>query len=135
MDADDVNLKSLLEGVKQFVAPAYQRRYTWTRPQWEALWRQVRRQHRALVTMREAAEQGTPQPLVSTHFLGSFVLAPQPGPAAQLTRHQIVDGQQRLTTVSVLLAAIRDAVEIRDAAAQNETHDSERIQNTYLVNQ
>src|SRR4051812_43019642 len=102
MDADDVDLKSLLEGVKQFVAPAYQRRYTWTQPQWEGLWRQVLRQHKALADIHGALEQGHAEPVLTTHFLGSFVLAPQPGPAAQLTRHQIVDGQQRLTTVSVL---------------------------------
>jgi uncharacterized protein with ParB-like and HNH nuclease domain len=80
--------------VKQFVAPAYQRRYTWTQPQWEGLWRQVLRQHQALADIKAATEAGQPEPALSTHFLGSFVLAPQPGPAAQITRHQIVDGQQ-----------------------------------------
>jgi len=129
MDADDVDLKALLEGVKQFVAPAYQRRYTWTQPQWESLWRQVLRQYRAVAEIREALQAGNPEPSLSTHFLGSFVLAPQPGPAAQITRHQIVDGQQRLTTVSVLLAAVRDVI-----SAESET-DGERIDNTYLVNQ
>ena len=117
------------KGVKQFVAPAYQRRYTWTQPQWESLWRQVLRQHQALVDTRDAHEAGLQLPSLSTHFLGSFVLAPLPGPAAQITRHQIVDGQQRLTTISVLLAAIRDVVSV-DAP-----HDGERIDNTYLVNQ
>ena len=129
MDADDTNLKTLLEGVRQFVAPAYQRRYVWTQPQWEALWRQVMRQYVALGTLQEAQAAGLSQPQLSTHFLGSFVLAPQPGPAAQLTRHQIVDGQQRLTTVSVLVAAIRDL--ISDASPT----DAERIHHTYLVNQ
>jgi hypothetical protein len=129
VDADDVNLKSLLEGVKQFVAPAYQRRYTWTQPQWEALWRQVLRQHQALGAIKAASEAGQPEPPLSTHFLGSFVLAPQPGPAAQITRHQIVDGQQRLTTVAVLLAAVRDVL------SEEKPIEGERIHNTYLVNQ
>jgi alkylated DNA nucleotide flippase Atl1 len=130
VDADDTDLKTLLEGVKQFVAPRYQRRYIWTQPQWEALWRQVERQHGAYLAIEEAQEAGTPLPPLSTHFLGSFVLAPQPGPAAQLTRHQIVDGQQRLTTVSVLLAALRDLISETSSA-----EDGERIHNTYLVNQ
>jgi hypothetical protein len=43
------------------------------------------------------------------HFLGSVVLHPALGAASTLMRHQVIDGQQRLTTILVLLAALRDA--------------------------
>ena len=72
----------------------------------------------------EAAGVTPPHP--STHFLGSFVLAPQLEPAAALAKHHIVDGQQRLTTVAVLLAVLRDIREERDTGAgeQYSTHIS-----------
>ena len=62
------------------------------------------------------------------HFIGSFVLTPAP-PSASLPSFLVVDGQQRLTTITLLLAALREAALANDPVA------NERITNSYLVNQ
>jgi len=62
------------------------------------------------------------------HFIGSFVLAPTPAPAT-LPAYLVVDGQQRLTTLTLALCALRDAAAPEDPAA------FDRITNQYLVNQ
>jgi uncharacterized protein with ParB-like and HNH nuclease domain len=51
---------------------------------------------------------GSGKALKSSHFIGSFVLAPMPGLAHGVSSFLIVDGQQRLITLLLALAAIRD---------------------------
>lgn len=63
-----------------------------------------------MVKQAELLERGEK---ANTHFLGSVVLAPSPQNEAVFPRGLVVDGQQRLTTLSLALAAIRD--HIRDA--------------------
>ncbi|HLP97388.1 MAG TPA: DUF262 domain-containing protein [Sideroxyarcus sp.] len=83
-----------LEGIggvlksKRFKVPAYQRSYAWENEHVEAL----------LEDIREAISSKE-----SEYFLGSLVVT---GPQEQ--RYDVVDGQQRLTTVSLLIAAIKD---------------------------
>lgn len=83
-----------LEGIggvlksKRFKVPAYQRSYAWEKEHVEAL----------LEDIREAINSKE-----SEYFLGSLVVT---GPLEQ--RYDVVDGQQRLTTVSLLIAAIKD---------------------------
>ena len=101
MRAANSSMGELLEGSKVFVVPLFQRRYSWSRPQWRELWNSVCEQYEF-----EQAERLTGQAPVN-HFIGSFVLTPAPGPQKPPTRILVVDGQQRLITVSVLLAALR----------------------------
>ncbi len=66
----------------------------------------------------------------ATHFIGSLVLAPSPanGPAC-ISEFLVVDGQQRLTTLSILLCAIRDH------RAQHESpRHRERLDEQFLIN-
>ncbi len=61
------------------------------------------------------------------------MLAPVPGGVAgSITRYLVVDGQQRLTTLTLLLAAIRDHLRDLDGVAQR---DIDRIHNKLLTNQ
>jgi uncharacterized protein with ParB-like and HNH nuclease domain len=77
-----------------FTIPAYQRPYAWEREQAKALLDDV------LDAMKEAREEKEPV----TYFLGSIVLIKQSGsPDAT-----VVDGQQRLTTLTILLSVLRD---------------------------
>lgn len=68
----------------------------------------------------------------TTHFIGSLVLVPVDAAqsAVSISRFLVVDGQQRLTTLTLLLAAIRDY-----RNAHEKPHAGERIHNTYLTNQ
>jgi len=85
--ADKKSLRKLL-GMEdeQFRIPHYQRPYSWTSDQVDDLWDDL----------IENAATG--------HFLGSLVLASE-----NETRPQVIDGQQRLTTLMILLSALRDA--------------------------
>jgi alkylated DNA nucleotide flippase Atl1 len=117
--ARETTLQELLEGSKQYQVPLYQRTYSWKQSQFERLWRDV----------SQLAEDRVDQPDL-THFIGSLVLAPSPanGPAG-MAEFLVVDGQQRLTTLSLLLCAIRDH------RAQTESPEHrDRINEQYLIN-
>lgn len=122
MHAAETNLLKLLQGSKVFLVPNFQRRYSWRRAEWAQLWddlvRECQRPH--------DAEAQT----LDGHFLGSVVLHPAPGGASVLMKHLVVDGQQRLTTVLVLIAALRDV----GAALQVEGWNPEEYNVKYLVN-
>lgn len=119
MKATETTLKELLEGTKQYQVPLYQRTYSWVKEQHERLWGD-------LVLLTEERQENQD----ATHFLGSVVLAPSPsnGPTG-VHRFLVVDGQQRLTTLSILLAAIRD----HRAATEDPDH-RDRINEQYLEN-
>lgn len=76
---------------KQFQVPPYQRDYAWRRENIDDLFDDL----------TEAMDMG------SQHYLGTFILARSEGSAV----HQVVDGQQRLTTLTILLDALVDAVD------------------------
>ena len=84
---------------RQYTVPLFQRPYVWDQlTQWEPLWEDVQR-------LADAARVGSnPQP----HFLGSVVLE-KASQSAYPERRDVIDGQQRLTTLQVLLKAAHDA--------------------------
>jgi uncharacterized protein with ParB-like and HNH nuclease domain len=95
--ANETTLRSLLQGKCQYIVPLYQRPYSWKRANLQRLWDDIV----ALVDGGQGA----------SHFLGSVVLAPSPSNTpAGVQAWLVVDGQQRLTTLSVLLCAIRDHI-------------------------
>ncbi len=96
--AKQTQVGTILGTNHQLRAPLYQRRYEWKRPQWDALWDDIAR----LAEQRKVNEN-------DHHFLGSFVLAKTPTSSA--TGQVIVDGQQRLITLTLLLCALRDSQE------------------------
>ncbi|WP_020132349.1 GmrSD restriction endonuclease domain-containing protein [Streptomyces sp. 303MFCol5.2] len=119
MQAKETLFADLVQGrAQQFQVPLYQRTYSWTDKQLSQLWTDILEQAELL----ESGEKA------STHFLGSVVLAPSPQNEATFPRWLVVDGQQRLTTLSLALAAIRD--HIKDA----EPDEAERIDEEYLIN-
>lgn len=99
MKAIETTVKSLFEGDKLYVVPRYQRRYAWDRQDWEQLWRAVERQYRA----ETAGKPGS-------HFIGSVVIAQRQSFPTEASNYDVIDGQQRLTTLMLLLAAIRDSI-------------------------
>lgn len=106
VQAQEVSLQRVLEGSTQFQVPLYQRPYQWTKDQWQNLWTDLKR------LAEEIRENPGTRP---THFIGSIVLAPSPSAiAGGLRSYMVVDGQQRLTTLTLLLAAIRDHLKKSD---------------------
>ena len=99
MKVNDDTIKGLVEGRVQFEVPIWQRQYTWRKASNTQLWQDLIEQYR-----RPAVEP----PPSSGHFFGSFVLSPRDPSAAGVTHFLVIDGQQRLTTLMLLLCAIRD---------------------------
>lgn len=125
MQVGESNLKTLTEGQKQFQVPLYQRQYAWGSSQLSQLWEDVLEQYDLLTP----DETGPPTDSSPTHFLGSMVLAPSPMMSAHgVTPFLVIDGQQRLTTLSIALCALRD-----HAAAQAQG-TVERFNELYLIN-
>jgi uncharacterized protein with ParB-like and HNH nuclease domain/predicted transport protein len=95
--ATEAKLLAFLQKSPQFVIPIYQRTYSWTEKQCRQLWDDILR----------AGSSDT----VAVHFIGSIVYVEQG--LSQVT-HQapllVIDGQQRLTTVSLLIEALARTV-------------------------
>ena len=82
---------------QHLVIPLFQRPYVWDETeQWLPLWQDVRR----LVELREAAPHST-----ATHFLGAIVVQAQDNHTGDLQSRSVIDGQQRLTTLQLLMDA------------------------------
>ena len=118
--AQETTLQEVLEGTKQYIVPLYQRPYQWGKKQLQDLWDDI-------VELADDRRSGDR----ASHFIGSLVLAPPPvAVAGGVTTYLVVDGQQRLTTLTLLLAAIRD---YRDSV-EPEQQAGDEIQNRFLVN-
>ncbi len=94
MQASETTIRKLIEGSKQYVIPLFQRPYSWNQKHWSTLWDDVM----DLFTN----EQARP------HFFGSTVTAPARSVPQGVGKWLLIDGQQRMTTTQVLLAALRD---------------------------
>lgn len=95
MKAGERTLQQLLHSGDQYVIPVFQRYYTWDREDWSRLWDDIS----ALLEPDEAKRR---------HFLGSIVCVPEHHQPGTVPAYQVIDGQQRLTTLSILLCAVRD---------------------------
>ena len=94
IEAKEINVGKLFHsGDYEFEIPEYQRPYAWG----------VEESLQLLSDLSGALERDTEEP----YFLGSIVLVKAPGNP----RSEVIDGQQRLTTLTILLALLRDLVD------------------------
>lgn len=92
IDARECTILDLFQSRNEvYYIPVYQRRYEWGKDQWEALWEDI--------DELDIDEQ---------HFLGSIVVVPPSNLKKDFTYFEIVDGQQRVTTLFLFLIAIRN---------------------------
>ena len=102
MDVSILPLQKIFALDVQFRVPLYQRPYVWDRDrQWEPLWDDVAAlAERYLTTDRQ----------VKHHFLGAIVVRQQPSPVGTLEIRDVIDGQQRITTLQLLGDAVEEAI-------------------------
>ena len=106
MKADPYELKTVFGFEKQLFAPLFQRPYVWNeKDQWEPLWRDVRRVAEELVAGNYECKP---------HFLGAVVLDQIKVPIGKPDARSIIDGQQRLTTLQLMMEAVRDLCRDRE---------------------
>ncbi|MFC5440026.1 GmrSD restriction endonuclease domain-containing protein [Rhodanobacter ginsenosidimutans] len=97
MKAQDLQFTQLLQGAKQFIIPIFQRPYSWEIAHCEQLWHDILR-------AGSHAE-------LDSHFIGSAVYIPEAETSAAISRWLVIDGQQRITTLSLLLLALKRRLE------------------------
>jgi hypothetical protein len=84
---------------QRLVVPLFQRPYVWNKEtQWEPLWEDISRVEERVLR--------NPDGKHSPHFLGAVVLQQVPNQAGLMQQRTIIDGQQRLTTLQLLLDAL-----------------------------
>lgn len=92
IEAKEINIRGLLSNAQEaYKVPLYQRPYAWNREQWEDLFDDV-------------IQLGKDD----SHFLGSIVVVPETSHRLGVNYFQTVDGQQRLATILIWLAVLRD---------------------------
>jgi len=107
MKPSKLSVFELFEKERRYVLPVFQRPYVWKEEeQWAPLWDDIR-ETADRVYARNTSGGDEPR----THFLGAVVLSQLPTFGRQVNASDVVDGQQRLTTLQVLLAALRDAAQ------------------------
>lgn len=117
MKAQDRNFTEFLEGSKQFVIPIFQRTYSWDEKNCQQLWDDI---------VRVGSDEE-----LNSHFVGSVVYIPESGVNASIPRWLVIDGQQRITTLSLLLLTIRYRLE---SGSLDDPVSPEQIDDLYLRN-
>ncbi|MDM8568305.1 DUF262 domain-containing HNH endonuclease family protein [Thiotrichales bacterium HSG1] len=116
MKADEKDIEAIIQGKVQYVIPLYQRAYVWERKHWQTLWDD-------LVDLASFHEQN------ENHFFGSFVTMPLEG-NKKVKQFLLIDGQQRLTTLFVLLAILWNKAKTESSTLKL----ANGIEHDYLLN-
>ncbi|MEY3174245.1 MAG: hypothetical protein RLZZ436_2159 [Planctomycetota bacterium] len=99
MKATTLNLQRIFEQTIRYRVPLFQRPYVWEQHRnWAPLWDAIRR----------LAERFQQQGQVAPYFLGAVVLDQITGATGSIESRQVIDGQQRLTTLQIFMATLRD---------------------------
>ena len=120
MNANDAQFLPFLGTANaQFVIPVYQRLYSWTTKDCETLW----------VDIMRAGKFG------HTHFIGSMLYAPEAGGTLTgVNRYLLIDGQQRMTTLTLLLSAFIEYLKEDETRAEFLETTIGGIRRMYLFN-
>ncbi len=119
MNAELKELSDILKEEADFNIPIYQRNYSWKKENCKLLLQDLKEISKKL-------ENGSNN---ITHFMGPLVLV-KLGKKQGYTNYQVVDGQQRLTTVTLILKALHDYLEKQDILESRK----EQISKSYLIN-
>jgi hypothetical protein len=114
MDARVKTVREILHSGDQYLIPFFQRFYSWDQPHWKRLLDD-------LMSLVDSSADGM-------HFLGPLVCTPAQHVPGEVTAYQLIDGQQRLTTLTLVLISLRDL-----CREKNLTDLAEEIHEDFLV--
>ena len=115
MKASETTLRELLEGTKQFQIPLFQRRYSWEKKNCTTLWDDLMSIYNGEVE--------------DEYFIGTIVTQSTPGTANGVSPFIVIDGQQRLITLSLLLVILRNCF-----ITKGNKNAGAEINEQYLIN-
>ena len=108
MDAGIQSLSSLFDIPISYRIPVFQRPYAWTKEkQWKPLWGDTRRIAEKLLVAKSGEN-------IPPHFMGAIVLQLQSATSGRVVKRIVVDGQQRLTTLQLLIRAAQESFQNLD---------------------
>jgi len=127
---------ALFENKRRYIVPLFQRQYAWSlERQWRPLWEDIDRKVVERLRWNEKREHADPEEKLeleskppAEHFLGAIVLDLHRTFGNEVPAQTIIDGQQRLMTSQILLAALRDT------AKKHGVHDYLSELKHYTVN-
>ena len=117
MHTDILTPKDLFQKDVRYTIPPFQRPYVWSQDdQWEPLWEDVRNvAENYLEELERSGNNGVEaEQKTGPHFLGAIVLKQVPTAAKEIDQREVIDGQQRVTTLQLLLDAIQQIYEESD---------------------
>ena len=111
MYSEELNIYELFHRERRYTVPLFQRTYSWNQvDQWEPLWDDIAR----VTKERDKSNSSAP------HFLGAVIVkAPDTGEGF-VAKQEIIDGQQRLITLQILIAALRDFAKQHNASPEHQ---------------
>ena len=113
MKANDSKISSFIGNSERvFIIPPFQRNYTWTLDECEELFDDI------LTSIKKHSE----------HYIGNIVYYVGKDSSASFSEYILVDGQQRITSILLLLSAIRNSLEDSD-------YNKQAIDKKYLTNE
>ena len=116
MKGSETRMTAFMEGAdKRYVIPVYQRKYDWRQENCRQLYDDL----------KKVIQTGRP-----SHFFGSIVSSVVPN--GSKIEYHIIDGQQRLTTVSLLLLAICNLIS-KGKLTSREARLDEQISHRFLI--
>jgi len=115
MDARAKTIREILHAGDQYLIPFFQRQYSWGKKNWTRLFDD-------LTNLLDDDHES------SQHFLGPLVCTPTNHVPGEVPAYQLIDGQQRITTLTVLLCALRDV-----AREHQQIELAEEITEDYLI--
>lgn len=118
MDTDTLTPKAMFQKDIRYTIPTFQRRYVWNlEDQWEPLWEDVRNTAEDYLEKLEASggESVEAERNTKKHFLGALVVQQVSTATKDIEQREVIDGQQRLTTLQLLLDAVQYVCEERNA--------------------
>lgn len=115
MDAKTYPLQDILKPERRYIIPTFQRDYEWTLDgQWRLLFEDLESTADRLLDVRTSGAEGSTlkskEQSISPHFLGAIVCASLPFATGGVALRSVIDGQQRLTTIQLLIRGLLDVL-------------------------
>lgn len=103
MDATPCQITDFFNGTRQMLIPLFQRPYEWTKKEWSALWEDLLDRYESFDT-----------PSSVSHFTGALVMTSVRTNPVGVSKCLVIDGQQRITTIALILCALRSFFDEKD---------------------
>ena len=119
MEAHKTTFQRVIDGSKQFIIPVFQRDYAWGMPNWHRLWSDIS------LAGANSKKDG--------HFVGCIVHV-SASTFASMPTNLVIDGQQRLTTLVILCAALRDHIKENPLQSDGAIPPVDILEQTFVAN-